>query len=180
MVSSTSILEHAVRRIIAPVWAVLVLAALTNSSGIAAGSGCGALAWDLWAARAQLTAGSLPLVKPGTAATVGKAFRLEMQPRQSAALPVLPSRLPEGEATVGWVEVAAPPPDRLQVVLDGEGWIDAAEGGAPLKSVAFTGAKDCAGARKAVVFALSGAPLTLQVVAPGSASEIRVVLLPAP
>ncbi|MEJ1937819.1 hypothetical protein WDZ92_47110 [Nostoc sp. NIES-2111] len=81
---------------------------------------------------------------------------------------------------MGWLQVAAPAGGRLQVVLDGEGWIDAAEVGAPLKSVAFTGAKDCAGVRKAVVFQLSGAPLSVQIVAPGSAKEIGVVLLPAP
>ncbi|MEJ1936299.1 hypothetical protein WDZ92_39405 [Nostoc sp. NIES-2111] len=81
---------------------------------------------------------------------------------------------------MGWLQVAAPAAGRLQVVLDGEGWIDTAEGGAPLKSTAFTGAKDCAGVRKAVVFQLSGVPLTVQVVAPGSAREIGGVLLPAP
>lgn len=168
------------RRLLAPAWAVFNFFVLTNSTGVAAGSGCAALAWDLSAARAQLTADTLPAVASGGPVSVGQAFRLEVQPFFAASSPVQPSRPPEEDAAVGWVHVAPPPAGRVQVVLNGEGWIDVAEGGAPLQAVAFTGAKDCAGVRKAVVFEVSGQPLTLQVVVPGSARDVRVALLHTP
>ena len=59
--------------------------------------------------------------------------------------------------------VAAPAkagPYRL--TISSEGWVDVLDGGSYLHPTAFTGAKDCDGARKSVKFDLPARPLALQ------------------
>ena len=51
---------------------------------------------------------------------------------------------------------------RLRVTISSEGWVDVLDGGAYLHPIAFTGAKDCDGARKSVKFDLPSRPLALQ------------------
>lgn len=62
-----------------------------------------------------------------------------------------------------------------QVSLSAKGWIDVAQGGAPLKAVAHSGKSDCEAMRKSVRFDVKDGPLTLQL-SGISAREIKVTI----
>ena len=89
---------------------------------------------------------------------------LELQPLSAAGLPKAPERAPKSpSAFAGHFTLAAPAKaGAYRVTISSEGWVDVLDGGAYLHPIAFTGAKDCEGARKSVKFDLPGRPLALQ------------------
>jgi hypothetical protein len=89
---------------------------------------------------------------------------LELQPLSAAGLPKAPERAPKSpSAFAGHFTLAAPAKaGAYRVTISSEGWVDVLDGGAYLHPIAFTGARDCEGARKSVKFDLPSRPLTVQ------------------
>jgi len=128
------------------------------------GSGCGGFRWPLDRERAALTRADKPALANGGALAYGVATTLELQPLPAAGLPKAPERPPRStQSFAGHFTLAAPAkPGVYRVTISSGGWVDVLDGGAYLHPLAFTGARDCEGARKSVKFDLPSRPLGLQ------------------
>jgi hypothetical protein len=145
----------------------LLASALIATPGLAQaqeGSGCSAFKWPLDHERAALVRADKASLPNGGALAYDAAMTLELQPLATAGLPKAPERAPKSPtAFAGHFILAAPAKaGNYRVTISSEGWVDVLDGGAYLHPIAFTGAKDCEGARKSVKFDLPARPLTLQ------------------
>jgi hypothetical protein len=145
----------------------LVAIALIAAPGLAQaqeGSGCSAFKWPLDHERGALVRADKPSLPNGGALPYDVAMTLELQPLATAGLPKAPERAPKSPtAFAGHFTLAAPAKaGNYRVTISSEGWVDVLDGGAYLHPIAFTGAKDCEGARKSVKFDLPARPLALQ------------------
>ena len=145
----------------------LIAVALIAAPGLAQGqegSGCGGFRWPLDRERAALVRADKPLLPNGGALGYDVATTLRLQPLSGAGLPKAPERAPKSpSAFAGHFTLAAPAKaGKYRVTISSEGWVDVLDGGAYLHPSAFTGAKDCEGARKSVKFDLPDRPLALQ------------------
>ena len=128
------------------------------------GSGCDGFKWPLDRDRAALVRTDKASLPNGGALSYDAAMTLQLQPFSSAGLPKAPERAPKSpSAFAGHFSLAAPTKAGVyRVTISSEGWVDVLDGGAYLHPIAFTGAKDCEGARKSVKFDLPARPLALQ------------------
>ena len=145
----------------------LVAVALIAAPGLAQaqeGSGCGGFRWPLDRERAALVRADKPLLQNGGALGYDVATTLGLQPLSGAGLPKVPERPPKSTYSfAGHFTLAAPAKaGAYRVTISSEGWVDVLDGGDYLHPTAFTGAKDCEGARKSVKFDLPARPLALQ------------------
>jgi hypothetical protein len=145
----------------------LIAAALIAAPGFARaqeGSGCSAFKWPLDHERGALVRADKALLPNGGALPFDVAMTLELQSLASAGLPKAPERAPKSPtAFAGHFTLAAPAKaGPYRVTISSEGWVDVLDGGAYLHPIAFTGAKDCEGARKSVKFELPARPLAIQ------------------
>ena len=145
----------------------LIAIALIATPGLAhaqEGSGCSGFRWPLDHERAALTRVDKPSVPNGGALAYDAATTLKLQPLSAAGLPKAPERPPRStNSFAGHFTLAAPAkPGVYRVTISSAAWIDILDGGAYLHPRAFTGAKDCDGARKSVKFELPSRPLALQ------------------
>jgi hypothetical protein len=145
----------------------LVAVALIAAPGLAQaqeGSGCGGFRWPLDRERAALVRTDKASLPNGGALGYDVATTLGLQPLSSAGLPKVPERPPKSpSAFAGHFTLAAPAkPGAYRITISSEGWVDVLDGGAYLHPIAFTGARDCEGARKSVKFDLPARPLALQ------------------
>ena len=146
----------------------LAAVALVAAPGLAQaqeGTGCNGFRWGLDRERAQLVqAAGKPSLPNGAALPYDTAITLELQPLKTAGLPKVPERPPRlTNAFAGHLTMSAPAkPGVYRVTISSEAWIDVLDGGSYLHPTAFTGARDCDGARKSVKFDLPSRPLALQ------------------
>jgi hypothetical protein len=128
------------------------------------GSGCEGFKWPLDRERAALVRADKASLPNGGALPYDAAMTLELKPFSSAELPKAPERAPKSpSAFAGHFALAAPAkPGAYRITISSEGWVDVLDGGAYLHPIAFTGARDCEGARKSVKFDLPPRPLALQ------------------
>lgn len=145
----------------------LAAAALIAAPGLVQaqeGSGCGAFRWSIEGDRAALVSADRPSLPNGGALAYGAATTLELQPLAAAGLPKAPERASKFPSTfAGHFVLAAPAkPGVYRLTMSAGAWVDVLDGGAYLHPVAFSGAKECDGARKSVKFDLPARPLALQ------------------
>lgn len=103
-------------------------------------------------------------VASGAAIIAGQGYAVALRPTDSAGFRLPPERAPKPGAfgaTLGVANIDAP--GLYQITLSDEAWIDAVQGEARLKSVGFSGQKDCPGVRKTVRFDLKAGALTIQI-----------------
>jgi hypothetical protein len=145
----------------------LVAVALMAAPGLAQaqeGSGCNGFKWPLDQERAALVRPDKASLPNGGALPYDVAMTLALLPLSAAGLPKAPERAPKSpSAFAGHFTLAAPAKAGAhRVTISSEGWVDVLDGGAYLHPIAFTGAKDCEGARKSVKFDLPARPLAIQ------------------
>lgn len=161
----------------------VLIAALLATPGLAAAdepAGCDAFRWPLETERAALAATGKPVVANGGALAYGSAETLRLASFAEAGLPRPPERAPKGNPSfAGHFSLGAPAkPGIYKVTIASEGWIDVVDNGAFLHPTAFSGVRDCAGARKSVKFELPGRPVDVQV-SNVKDSHIAVIVTPA-
>ena len=145
----------------------LIAVALIVAPGLAPaqeGSGCAAFRWPLDRERAALVRADKPSLPNGGALAYDVAMTLQLQPLSAAGLPKAPERPPRStDSFAGHFTLAAPAkPGVYRLTISSGAWVDVLDGGAYLHPIAFSGAKDCEGARKSVKFDLPSRPLALQ------------------
>jgi hypothetical protein len=144
--------------------AAIALIAAPGLTQAQEGSGCDGFKWPLDRERAALVRTDKASLPNGGALPYDIATMLELQPLSKAGLPKAPERAPKSpSAFAGHFALAAPAkPGAYRITISSEGWVDVLDGGAYLHPIAFTGARDCEGARKSVKFDLPARPLALQ------------------
>jgi hypothetical protein len=145
----------------------LIAGALIAAPGLVQaqeGTGCGAFKWPLDHERAALARADKASLPNGGALVYDVAMTLQLQPFSSAGLPKPPEREPKSPSSFAGHFILPAPAKAgpYRVTISSEGWVDLLDGGAYLHPFAFTGAKECEGARKSVRFDLPARPLTLQ------------------
>ena len=144
-------------------------------------SGCDKFKWPIERERALLAAATANTeYGPELPNAPSTATRIKLKPFESAALPMAPERVPRDKATnAGYLKIAKiDKPGLYAVSLSTNGWIDAAQNGKYLKTVAFSGATDCENIRKVVRFDVTDAPLLIQVTGV-AADSIAIAVTPA-
>jgi hypothetical protein len=128
--------------------------------------GCDKFKWPLDQERSLLTSNKTAAVASGSSVTskLPVAVTVGLVPFADAKLPTPPERAPRLPTSfAGFLQVAAPSHDgTYKVSLSSEAWIDVAQAGHLLKSLAFSGAMGCEGIRKSVKFDLKAEPFTIQ------------------
>jgi hypothetical protein len=154
--------------------------ASSDSAKDKGGAACDHFAWSIGREKAWFEA-KLPATPSGErVAKSDEGFLLSLKPTKTIEFFLAPERAPKPDSFGGFAFVGGvPSPGLYQITLSDEAWIDVFENGVRLKSVAFTGQKDCPGVRKSVRFDLApGAPVTIQV-SNSAKDSIKVAIAPA-
>jgi hypothetical protein len=144
--------------------AALVAAALPGLAAADEPSGCAAFKWPIQRERAALASADKPAIVNGGALSYDVATTLRLAPLAEAGLPHAPERAPKSDRSFGGHFTLAAPakPGIYKLTIAADGWIDVVDNGAFLHPKGFTGAVDCAGARKSVKFDLPARLLDIQ------------------
>jgi hypothetical protein len=135
-----------------------------------------------WSVAQERTAfgGELKRAASGATIAVGQAYRIALGPGDRVAFAAPPERAPKAGsfgAALGLAEIDRP--GLYQITLSDEAWLDVVQGGAALKSVAFSGQKNCPGVRKSVRFDLKPGAATIQI-SNSAGAAINLAIEPAP
>jgi len=125
-------------------------------------------------------AGEVKPAAAGAAIVVAQAYDVALEPTDAVVFRLPPERPPKPGGFGATLDVAnIDKPGLYQITLSDEAWIDVVQGEARLKSVGFTGQKDCPGLRKSVRFDLAAGPLTVQI-SDAARDAIGLAIAPAP
>ena len=151
----------------AAVAAGLVVIATTEISQAANElAGCDGFKWPIATEATLLQATGKPRIESGgPAPLIGKAFTLALVSFRDAHLLVPPERTPRMDPSeAGFVRFDAPTnTGSFEITISPAAWIDVLQDGHIIKASAFSGARDCPGARKSVRFQLAPRPFVVQV-----------------
>jgi hypothetical protein len=141
---------------------------------------CAHFAWPIARERAWFAAKLETTPSGARIVDTDEAILLELKPTGSFQFILKPERPPRPESFSGEVIIAGvAAPGVYQITLSDEAWIDVFENNARMKSMAFTGQKDCPGVRKSVRFELTpGAPVTVQI-SNSPKNSIKLAIAPA-
>ena len=120
----------------------------------------------------------LPVVLGASIAAFLAWAAVALAPTGSVGFRLPPERAPKPDTFGATLDVADLAAGLYQVTLSDDAWIDVLQRQARLKSVAFTGQRDCPGARKSVRFSLKAGGLTIQI-SNAPAATINVAIAPA-
>jgi hypothetical protein len=134
--------------------------------------------WSLDKERALL-AKAAQVGSGSEAVQVSSPVAVSLQPLAAAKLPQAPSRTPKySDSYAGFVQASAPASaGTYRITLSHAAWIDVIQGGHPLRTVGFTGAKGCDGVAKSVKFDLAAAPYVIEL-SGTSAHSVALVVTP--
>ena len=139
---------------------------------------CDQFKWSVARERASFTAGAKPAAS-GAAIVVGEGYAVTLAPSESIAFRKPPERAPKPGSFGAILSLAAiDKPGLYQVTLSDEAWLDVIQGDSEIKSVAFSGQKECPGVRKSVRFDLQAGPATIQL-SNAAGATLNIALEPA-
>lgn len=142
-------------------------------------NGCDKFKWPLAHEQAALSAPNASRLESGALLSFDVAASLRLAPQSEAKLNMAPERPPKGSPSFAgavWLE-APSAPGTYKVTLSNLGWIDVIQDGRFVKSVGFSDASGCPGARKSVKFPLAAEPLTIDI-SDVRTPEIAVIVSP--
>ncbi|WP_296707335.1 hypothetical protein [Rhodoblastus sp.] len=119
-------------------------------------------------------------VASGASVSLGdRAFAVALKPVEAAGFVMEPERAPK-PGTFGAVLRfdSVDKAGAYQITLSNEAWIDVVQGGARVKSTAFSGQKACPGVRKSVRFDLIAGPLIVEI-SNAESDTIALAIAPA-
>lgn len=164
-------------RVIGAVGLVLALALFGGGAQAQDKTGCDQFKWSVARERAWFAADRKP-VASGATIVAGQGYAVTLGPNETVAFHVPPERAlkPGGfGATLAVADIDKA--GLYEITLSADGRIDAVQGDALVKSVDYSGQKDCPGVRKSVRFDLKTGPLTIQL---SNAPEAAIDLALAP
>ena len=143
-------------------------------------SGCDKFKWDITQARAALTAQDRAKLNSGSELTTvpSTGITLALLAPAEARLPSPPERAPKEGTFAGFASFKAVPKAGVYTISLSEGaWVDVVQDGHFLKPKAFSGATDCEGIRKTMMYDLGAGPFVLQI-SGAKGSSVSVAILP--
>lgn len=156
----------------------LVLGAVSGGAQAQEKNPCDQFKWSVARERGWFAAGAKPAASGATIAA-DQGYAVTLQPSQSVAYRIAPERAPKSGsfgASLGVADIGKP--GLYQITLSDEAWLDVIQGDAEVKSVGFSGQKDCPGVRKTVRFELKAGPAMVQI-SNAAAATINIALAPA-
>jgi len=146
--------------------ALTIAGALVASTPVLAD--CSGFKWPLDTELGWMAAGDDVKLSSGEAlpALPGKAITLKLAPAKSVKMPVAVGVKEDRIASdtfSGWLTIDGMKPGLYQISLAANGWIDAAQNGALIRSKGFTGRQECKAIHKSVRFEVGSGPLTVQI-----------------
>jgi hypothetical protein len=158
---------------------IIWLAAFALAPGLALAqeaSGCDQFKWLVDRERTTLAQARLA-VETGGALEVGTPVIAHLAAIGAIRFESPPERAP-AEESFGAILKLKPAAGVYTIALSAPGWIDVLQDGSPIKPLAFSGVRDCAGIRKVLKYELEAKPTTLQLSNARDAS-VALVILPA-
>jgi hypothetical protein len=156
----------------------LVLGAISAGARAQEKNSCDQFKWSVARERGWFAAGAKPAAS-GATIVAEQGYAVTLQPSESVAFRVNPERAPKPGSFGAALNVAdIGKPGLYQITLSDEAWLDVVQGDAEVKSIGFSGQKDCPGVRKTVRFDLKAGPATLQL-SNAAGAAINVALAPA-
>jgi len=124
---------------------------------------CDKFKWSVAREKAWFEASPPKIASGAEAVQVNKAYAVALKPLADTAFVKPPARAPKPE-TFGAVLTGATIEQAglYDITLSSEGWIDAVQAGAIVRTVDFSGQVGCPGVRKTVRYQLERGPLTVQ------------------
>jgi hypothetical protein len=158
--------------------AALVLCLICGGARAQEKNSCDQFKWSVARERGWFAAGAKPAASGATIAPE-QGYAVALQPNESVKFPATPERTPKPGSFGATLDVAdIGKPGLYQITLSDEAWLDVVQGGAEVKSTAFSGQKDCPGVRKTVRFDLKAGPATLQL-SNAARAAINIAFAPA-
>ena len=156
----------------------LVLGAVSVGAQAQEKNSCDQFKWSVARERGWFAAGAKPAAS-GAMIVAEQGYAVTLQPNESVAFRVPPERAPKPGSFGATLSLAnVDKPGLYQVTLSDEAWLDIVQGDVEVKSVAFSGQKDCPGVRKTVRFDLKPGPAIIQL-SNAAGAPINVALTPA-
>ncbi len=137
---------------------------------------CDTFKWSVARERAWFAATPTPVAAGARLPAMDRGYLVSLVPDEAAGFASSPERAPKPGAYGGVFEIAEA--GTYEVTLSGEAWVDVVQAGARVKSVAFSGRKDCPDVRKSVKFDLAAGPATLQI-SNSDSDRLRLAAAPA-
>jgi hypothetical protein len=155
----------------------LALVAACAAAEAQEGAACDKFKWSV--ARERGWFSDLASVESGAVIVASRGYAVALQPTDALVFHVTPERPSRPDTFGATLDVAnVGGPGLYQITLSDDAWLDVVQEGARLQSVAFTGQKDCPGARKSVRFSLKAGGLTVQI-SNAPAAAINLAIAPA-
>lgn len=152
----------------------LALLAACPALGAESG-GCGAFKWPIEADVALLANAGRVESGVSVPAAAPSGMRVTLLDGDAVTFELPPERQPAPMAPGGVVRFEAARAGVYQITLSEPAWTDVVQNGAMLKPVAFSGVKDCEGARKSLRYELKAGPATIQISnAPGRSIGLAI------
>jgi len=163
---------------------VLVISALAALLGSAPSAraedprGCDKFKWPVAHDQAALLQAKKPIIESGGSIALEAATTLRLAPLADAHFAMPPERAPKSPADkAAMANASAPAAGVYKISLSEAGWIDVIQDGAFVKSLNVSGALDCPGIRKIVVFKLAAKPFAIEV-SGVTAPELSLIVSP--
>ncbi len=164
-------------------WHAALVGILALTIGVAhaqAPTNCANFKWDITRERGWILASTGALKSGDSFALAPKGFKVALAPDAQLHFAAPPERAPlPGRFGAILTLQGLPKPGVYQIALANEAWIDIVENGKSLKSIDFSGQKNCPGVRKSVRFKLTDTHVILQISnAPHANTRIAVAAKP--
>ena len=157
-----------------------VLAAVACQAHAQTPTNCSKFKWDIARERGWILASTETLQSGGSFAFGPKGYKIQLSAGGQLHFAAPPERAPQPGRFGAILKLQGlPKPGIYQIALSNEAWLDVIANGKRLKSVDFSGQKNCPGVRKSVRFNLKPTQVILQISNAKNAS-ISIAVAPAP
>jgi hypothetical protein len=144
--------------------ALAVLLTFSATAKAQEATDCDKFKWSVARELAWFAAASKAVASGAIVNMEDRGFAMAIKPTEAAGFVMEPERAPRPGTFGGVLNFdAVDKPGAYQITLSKEAWIDVIQGGARVKSTAFSGQEGCPSVRKSVRFDLVAGPLIVEI-----------------
>lgn len=124
---------------------------------------CDHFKWSVASERQWFDSGPSPIASGASISLENRAYRIDLRASGEVQFAQPPERPEKAGAFAGVVKIDGFDAGFYHVTISDDAWIDVVQDGVRLKSVGFSGEKDCPGVRKSVRFRLEKGSAAIQI-----------------